>query len=64
MSSPSDIYRHPDGSIDFDRYRREASRQRAEVLRATSCRIAAAFGRVAAAFGIVAPRKLPRLATR
>jgi hypothetical protein len=66
MSSPAEIHRHPDGSIDFDHYRRDAARLRTVVLRSTSCRIAATLAQIAAAFIAKAPRKLsaPRHATR
>ncbi len=48
MTASSDIRRHPDGSIDFDHYRRAAARERQQAFRRTFDWFAAVARRAAA----------------
>jgi hypothetical protein len=48
MTASSDIRRHPDGSIDFDHYRRAAARERQQAFRRTFDQFAALARRAVA----------------
>jgi hypothetical protein len=64
MNKSLDVRRHPDGSIDFDFYRRRATRRRRLVLRLVLKSRLAAIGRVAKASMLAVNRakkvRLPR----
>ena len=59
MSTPSNVRRRDDGSIDIDHYRRAAMRQRAAARRHMSRRLAAAISRIVGALSAMAPGRLP-----
>lgn len=66
MTPSPDTGRHPDGSIDFDFYRRAAARERHTALRHIGRRCTAAISRLGATIArrwarmLVSPRPLPR----
>jgi hypothetical protein len=65
MTSPSDVHRHADGSIDFDFYRRDAARLRSLAKHRAGRRLRRIFAGLArAALSLSARERPPRIVWR